>query len=90
VVNIQSVDLFTVRPTQAEDEVHVEFYDFYDKDIELAVFDILGRKRMDEVLIAGRNARTIDVKDLDVGHYFIRMKVQGEDYFTRRFLKVEL
>jgi len=90
VVNIQSVDLFTVRPTQADDEVHVEFYDFYDKDIELAIFDVLGRKRMDELLIAGRNALTIDVRGLDAGHYFIRMKVKGEDYFTRRFLKVEL
>ncbi len=90
VVEIQSGDLFTVRPTQADDEIHVEFYDFYDKDIELAVFDVLGRKRMDEVLPAGRNAISIDIDKLDTGHYFIRMKVKGEDYFTRRFLKVKL
>ncbi len=90
VVDIQSKDLFTVRPTQADDEIHVEFYDYYDKDIELVVFDVLGRKRMDEVLPAGRNAISIDVRKLDTGHYFIRMKVKGEDYFTRRFLKVKL
>ncbi len=90
VVNIQSTDLFTVRPTQADDEVHVEFYDYYDKDIELEIYDVLGRKRMDELLPAGRNALSIDVRKLDTGHYFIRMKVQGEDYFTRRFLKVKL
>jgi len=90
VVNIESTDLFTVRPTQADDEIHVEFYDYYDKDIELAIFDVLGRKRMDEVLPSGRNAISIDVDKLDTGHYFIRMKVKGEDYFTRRFLKVKL
>jgi len=45
---------------------------------------------MDQVLASGRNALSIDVRNLDAGHYFIRMKVQGEDYFTRRFLKVKL
>ena len=90
VVNIESEDLFTVRPTQADDEIHVEFYDYYDRDIELVIYDVLGRKRMDQVLASGRNALSIDVRNLDAGHYFIRMKVQGEDYFTRRFLKVKL
>ena len=89
-VNIESTDLFTVRPTQAEDEITIEFYDYYDKDIELVIFDVLGRKRMDETLSAGRNAIAIDIENLDTGHYFIRMKVKGEDYFTRRFLKIKL
>jgi len=51
---------------------------------------VLGRKRMDETLSAGRNAIAIDIENLDTGHYFIRMKVKGEDYFTRRFLKIKL
>lgn len=90
VVEIESSDLFTVRPTQADTEIHIEFYDYYDKDIDLAIYDVLGRARMDAILPAGRNALSIDVRGLGSGHYFIRMKVRGEDYFTRRFVKAKL
>jgi len=90
VVKIESSDLFTVRPTQADTEIHIEFYDYYDKDIELAIYDVLGRARLEAVLPAGRNALSIDVRGLGSGHYFIRMKVHGEDYFTRRFVKAKL
>lgn len=89
-VNIDANDIFTIRPTHADKEIHVEFYDYYDKDIEMTVYDLLGHVRLDELLPAGRNFKTIDVSKLDAGHYFIRLKVRGVDYFTRRFIKTKL
>ncbi len=89
-VTIEVSDLFLVRPSHAADKIHVEFYDFYEKDIELSVFDLVGKKRMEDHLIAGRNAITLSIDHLEAGHYFIRMKVLGVDYFTKRFIKIKL
>jgi len=79
-----------LRPNPAVHEVNLEFYDYYDRDIEVRVFDIVGRQRLFTHLPAGRNALSIPIEQLEAGSYFIRMKVQGVDYFTQRFVKIEL
>ncbi|MEM9824247.1 MAG: hypothetical protein AAF985_24395, partial [Bacteroidota bacterium] len=89
-IDIEVKDLFLLRPSPAVDEVHLEFYDFYDRDIEVGVYDLVGRQRIFTSLPSGRNALSIPIDQLEAGAYFIRMKVLGVDFFTQRFIKIEL
>ena len=83
-------EVFVVNPSISTDEISVEIYDISPYDMEFEIFDILGRKQHQQRLSPGDNFLTIDIKDYGPGHYFARLKVQGEGFFTARFIKVEL
>ena len=83
-------DVFVVNPSVAAAEISIEIYEVSQYEMELEIFDILGRKRHQQTLTPGEHFLTHDISGYDPGHYFVSLKIQGVDYFTTRFIKTEL
>ncbi len=88
-VDIEVEDIFVVRPNLVHDEFFVEFYEYYNKPVELYLFDAFGQLIMEKQLIQGSNAITFDLTDFPTGQYFLKLKLQGEGYFTKKIIKMQ-
>ncbi len=85
-VEIEIGDLFTVKPTLANEEILIELYEYREQDIVIEVFDIIGRQRQEAIMLPDENDITLDVRNLEIGHYFLRIEIPTEGFFIRRFV----
>ena len=77
-------------PNPAENEVVLEFNSTENNDAQLSVFNILGSKvHVQQIkLIAGQNYIKLDVRNLVVGNYIMKLCV-GNDVYTGKLNIVE-
>ncbi len=87
-IDIETDDLFVVRPNITTDIVNLDFYEYFDRDVEAILFNLVGQKLEEKVLPPGENSVSFDLSGYKPGHYFLRIKVQGEGFFTKRLVKV--
>lgn len=86
VVSLSSDVAVEVRPTLADESVVVVVNETFNTEMTIEVYNILGRVISTEVLARGATQMTMDVQDLQKGHYLIRIS-NGQESFTKRFIK---
>ncbi len=77
-----------IIPTHTYGELNVVFFEIFDQDAPIEVFNLIGNRVLTGYLPAGGNEVHFDVSNLNSGQYYIRVR-GADDYITERFLKVE-
>ncbi len=77
-----------IIPTHSFGEFSVVFFDVFDENAPIEVFDLIGNRVLTGYLPTGGNEVHFDVSNLNSGQYYIRVR-GADDYITERFLKVE-
>ena len=87
--NMLKTNECTIYPNPVTDLLNINYYSESQKDIELHVFDIVGRLVMskDITIDAGENNIQLDVAQLQVGSHYISIQ-QGDQKITQRFVKL--
>lgn len=86
VVNIAADIAIEVRPTIAEGTITMSIAKAFDKESTIEIYNVLGSLVSAEVLARGDVQKTLNVNDLQSGHYFIRL-TDGLNTQTTRFIK---
>ncbi len=81
--NIDAAGIFKVYPNPFTDHVNIAFNDIIADDINVQLYDALGRNFYDQTVIVEDVYLRIDLKGLPQGTYFLRVKI-GEDTFVEK------
>lgn len=87
IVDFDAKDIVQISSSITMDFIYLEFYEIFDYDIEIELFDAVGRKIDQAILSAGENYHKWDTRNLVPGTYMVRLKIQEEGYFSQKFVK---
>ena len=89
VVQIQSNDKsLTIRPTMARESIVVDFGHDLQLRGELTIYDLMGRMVLSNLIEPYTRQNTINVSNLEKGHYIIRFEQNGLQE-QARFIKLD-
>ncbi|MEM9823962.1 MAG: T9SS type A sorting domain-containing protein [Bacteroidota bacterium] len=86
VVEVTVVNDIRIFPTKATNFITIDLAEAAETATQIDVFDLLGRLALSNQMGAASNQTQIDVSNLEKGHYFIRMEMDGQ-LITKRFIK---
>ena len=87
IVDFDAEDIVQISSSLTMDFIYLEFYQVFDYDINVELFDAVGRKMSQFTLAAGENYHKWDTRFLVPGTYMVRLKINGEGYFSEKFVK---
>ena len=78
----------TITPVPASDEIQLIYEAPEDSEVTVSIVDVVGRQLISETLQVseGLNAKTIDIRSLAVGLYYLTVD-NGKDSHTQRIIK---
>ena len=86
VVTIKADQPIRIFPTQAVEQITIEFDETSKEEIFVSVYDVMGRMVLFKSLDGAVIENNINILNLEKGHYFLEVKKRNETY-TKRFIK---
>lgn len=80
-------DAYTVYPTPAEKEITIEALNETQLSHEFWIVDLQGKEISKGEIEAGASYQKVDISELSVGNYFIKIKSPKEEIFHLKFVK---
>jgi hypothetical protein len=77
----------SINPTASSSQVQIILGETYEQDLNVAVYDALGRTIMNSAINAGNNLLPIDISNFTNGQYFVRLFNETET-ITKTFFKL--
>ncbi|MFT6148930.1 MAG: hypothetical protein ACJAUH_001616 [Saprospiraceae bacterium] len=77
----------SINPTASSSQVQIILGETYKQDLNVAVYDALGRTIMNSAINAGNNLLPIDISNFTNGQYFVRLFNETET-ITKTFFKL--
>jgi len=84
--NLEEVGVYRVYPNPFTDQINIAFNNIIDGDVQIEIYDALGRKVSDTAITVPDVFTSINVGDLARGTYVLRVTI-GEETFTEKILK---
>lgn len=84
--NLEEVGVYRVYPNPFTDHINIAFNDIINGDVQIEIYDALGRKVSDTAITVPDIFTRIDVGDLARGTYALRVTI-GEETFVEKILK---
>jgi hypothetical protein len=78
--------LFTFKPNPAADNVQIQFYKEFDKDISIQLFNIKGQKFEPKYSILNKNLVNLDISMLPIGLFLLQVN-DGTNSFVEKIVK---
>ena len=86
--SLTEISKINLYPNPASDKMYLSFNSSSSNNAEIFIYDAVGKEVFKEKtkLISGNNIKSIEVKNLDNGIYFMKIK-NGENQVTQKFIK---
>ena len=78
--------LFSFKPNPAADNVQIQFYKEFDKDISIQLFNIKGQKFEPKYSILNKNIVNLDISMLPIGLFLLQVN-DGTNSFVEKIVK---
>ncbi len=79
--------VMNINPTASTNQVQIVLSEAFDKDLNVEIYDALGRKVMNTSIRTGTNVLPIDITSFTKGQYFVRL-YNSDNTMTKTFFKL--
>jgi hypothetical protein len=85
--NRDITEIFKVIPNPAKDNVIINFEtSIFDKNFELSIYDVLGKKQFTKQLINLNDSKSLDISFLSKGLYIVKI-TDGKQVYQQKMIK---
>jgi len=84
--NLEEVGVYRVYPNPFSDHINIAFNDIVNADVQIEIYDALGRKVSDTAVTVPDMFTRIELGDLARGTYVLRVTI-GEETFVEKILR---
>jgi len=76
-----------INPTASSNQVQITLSEAFDKDLNVEIYDALGRKVMNTSIRMGENVLPLNISTFTKGQYFVRL-YNSDNTVTKTFFKL--
>lgn len=76
-----------IFPNPVQNNITIQYFEFDQKDIDVMIFDLMGKKLNYNLIKKDVNSQTLNIDNIDNGIYFLTLFCKGRLLITKKIIK---